>query len=102
MACPSPTSTQQGEVTVSLREARNLPVWGFPWQSNPYCMLVLGEQAVRSRRDNDTSQTSRHRAPVWNQEVQFLAQDKDKQVWVWQAGWGRGLRRACRGRGAGF
>lgn len=39
-------------------------------------------QAVRSRRDNDTSQASRHRAPVWNQEVQFLAQDKDKQVGV--------------------
>ena len=69
-----------GELTINIREARDLPVWGFPWQSNPYVMLVLGEQAVRSRRDNDTSQASRHRAPVWNQEVQFLALDKDKQV----------------------
>jgi hypothetical protein len=74
--------TFSGELTVALREARSLPVWGLPWASNPYCTLVLGEQAVRSRRDNDTSQASRHRAPVWNQEVQFLATDMEKQVFV--------------------
>lgn len=27
----------RGELTVSLRKARNLPVWGMGWQSNPYC-----------------------------------------------------------------
>jgi hypothetical protein len=26
---------------VTLLEARNLPVWGFPWQSNPYCRLEV-------------------------------------------------------------
>ena len=52
---------------VTLLEARNLPVWGFPWQSNPYCRLTLGSQAVRSRRDDDTSHAGSHRAPVWNQ-----------------------------------
>ncbi|KXZ50227.1 hypothetical protein GPECTOR_17g864 [Gonium pectorale] len=62
----------KGELSVALREARNLPVWGFPGQSNPYCRLVLGDQAVQSRREGDTSHPGRHRAPVWNQEFQFL------------------------------
>ena len=55
-----------------LVEARDLPVWGFPWTSNPYCRVTLGSQAERSRRDDDTSHAGRHRAPVWNQEFQFL------------------------------
>ena len=55
-----------------LVEARDLPVWGFPWTSNPYCRVTLGSQAERSRRDDDTSHPGRHRAPVWNQEFQFL------------------------------
>lgn len=38
----------QGELSVTLREARNLPVWGFPGQSNPYCRLVLGDQVRRA------------------------------------------------------
>ena len=62
----------RGELQVVLKGAKNLPVWGFPWQSNPYCRLALGDQAVRSRKDNETSQRSRHRGPVWNQEFQFL------------------------------
>lgn len=57
----------QGELDVVLGRARNLPVWGFPGQSNPYCRLILGEQAVQSRRDDDTSTPGRYRHPVWNQ-----------------------------------
>lgn len=63
-----------------LREARGLPVWGFPGQSNPYVRVTLGEQAVVSRRDCDTSHDGRYRAPVWNQEIQFLVEDAKKQV----------------------
>jgi hypothetical protein len=74
------SSILQGELTVLLREGRDLPVWGMPWQSNPWVRLVLGEQAVASRRDSETSTASRHGAPVWNQEVQFLVEDPDKQV----------------------
>jgi hypothetical protein len=88
---PPPPPLSQGELTVLLREGRNLPVWGLPWQSNPWCRLVLGEQAVSSRRDNDTGQPGRHRSPVWNQEVQFLVEDPDKQVGRCTAGaWGGG------------
>ena len=63
-----------------LREGRDLPVWGLPWQSNPLVRLVLGQQVVASRRDSETSTASRHGAPVWNQEVQFLVEDPEKQV----------------------
>jgi hypothetical protein len=68
-----------GELQVTLRAARDLPVWGFPWQSNPYARVALGAQAVASRRDSETSTPSRHRAPVWNQEFQFLVQDAAAQ-----------------------
>jgi len=75
----------RGELQVVLKGAKNLPVWGFPWQSNPYCRLALGDQAVRSRKDNETSQRSRHRGPVWNQEFQFLVEDQSVQaleIWI--------------------
>jgi len=65
---------------VTLLEARNLPVWGFPWQSNPYARVALGGQSVRSRRDDDTSHAGRHRAPVWNQEFQFLVENPASQA----------------------
>ena len=61
-------------------EARNLPVWGLPWQSNPWCTLRLGGQILRSRRDDDTSHAGSHRAPVWNQEFQLLVMDPSVQV----------------------
>ncbi|GLC55559.1 hypothetical protein PLESTB_001000400 [Pleodorina starrii] len=77
---PRPSLPLQGELSVTLQEARDLPVWGFPGQSNPYCRLVLGEQAVQSRREGDTSHPGRHRAPVWNQEFQFLVEDPNVQV----------------------
>lgn len=65
---------------VTLLEARHLPVWGFPWQSNPYCRLKLGAQTVLSRRDDDTSRAGSHRAPVWNQEFQLLVESPSLQV----------------------
>ena len=55
-----------------LLEGRDLPVWGFPWTSNPWCRVTLGTQAEASRRDDDTSRAGRHGAPVWRQEFQFL------------------------------
>ena len=67
-------------VQVTLLEARHLPVWGFPWQSNPYCRLKLGAQTVHSRRDDDTSRAGSHRAPVWNQEFQLLVESPSSQV----------------------
>ncbi len=67
---------------MTLLEARNLPVWGFPWQSNPYCRLEVGDQSFRSRREDDTSHAGSHRAPVWNQEFQFLVENPISQASV--------------------
>lgn len=33
-----------GELTVMLHGAHSLPVWGFPFVSNPYCRITLGDQ----------------------------------------------------------
>ena len=67
---------------VTLLEARNLPVWGFPWQSNPYCRIEVGSQSFRSRKEDATSHAGSHRAPVWNQEFQFLVEDPSNQVGI--------------------
>ena len=75
-------------MTVNLREARNLAVWGFPWQSNPYCRLTLGDQAMVSRREGDTSMRGSHKAPMWNQEFQFLVEDPMVQVRSGEGGGG--------------
>mmetsp|Transcript_40465 Transcript_40465/g.114601 ORF Transcript_40465/g.114601 Transcript_40465/m.114601 type:complete len:911 (+) Transcript_40465:443-3175(+) len=64
-----------GEVAVVLREGRNLPVWGTSISSNPWCRVVLGEQAFVSKRNRETSKMSDHWNPVWDQEFQFLVQD---------------------------
>eukprot|EP00210_Caulerpa_lentillifera_P007763 g7408.t1 len=70
----------QGELSVSLIEGRDLPVWGFPWQSNPYCRLTLGKQAVISKRESETSLKGSHRRPIWNQEFEFLVENLQTQV----------------------
>ena len=67
-------------VQVNLMEARSLGVWGFPWQSNPYCRLSLGSQVMRSRKDDATSRRGSHKAPFWNQEFHFLVTDTTTQV----------------------
>ena len=55
-------------------------MWGFPWQSNPYCRIEVGSQSFRSRKEDATSHAGSHRAPVWNQEFQFLVEDPGNQV----------------------
>jgi Ca2+-dependent lipid-binding protein len=70
----------QGELLVCIKEAYNLPVWGLPGQSNPYCRLTLGNQGEESKRNNETSQDRQSRHPYWNQYFQFLVEDPLNQV----------------------
>lgn len=70
----------QGELSITVVEGRNLPVWGFPWQSNPYCRIVIGTQAVDSKRERETGSRGSFRCPNWNQEFQFLVEDSPKQT----------------------
>lgn len=57
-----------------------MPVWGFPWQSNPYCRIVIGTQAVDSKRERETGSRGSFRCPNWNQEFQFLVEDSPMQT----------------------
>lgn len=70
----------QGELTITIVEGRDLPVWGFPWQSNPYCRIVIGSQAVDSKRERETGSRGSFRCPNWNQEFQFLVEDSPMQM----------------------
>lgn len=70
----------KGELLVNIKEGRDLPVWGMPWQSNPYCRLTLGGQGEESKRNKETSQERNGKAPYWNQAFQFLVEDSSTQV----------------------
>lgn len=76
--------TYTGELTVLIREARYLRVGGVRGLldvSDPYCVCVLGTQSVESRRSKSTGDMSyRQGNPVWNQEFQFLVEDKKTQM----------------------
>ena len=76
--------TYDGELTVLIREARYLRVGGVRGMldvSDPYCVCVLGAQSVESRRSKSTGDKSyRQGHPVWNQEFQFLVEDKSRQM----------------------
>ena len=102
----------QGELLVTLNSARGLPGWtgvfGEPIPdifeiSSPYCMLRLGSQVDYSRKfqkmpnkknpfpplplskpKDGALYESIQTEPVWNQEFQFLVQDKSKDELVIQ------------------
>ena len=42
---------------------------------------VLGLQTFSSRREDDTSLEGTYRAPIWEQEFQFLVEDFQSQVY---------------------
>lgn len=64
---------------MTLVDGKDLPVWGFPWQSNPYCRLTLSSQAVDSKRERETGGRGSFKNPTWNQDFQFLVEDGPTQ-----------------------
>ncbi|GAQ90323.1 hypothetical protein KFL_006270050 [Klebsormidium nitens] len=74
----------KGELNVTLCEAENLPVWGLGFLSDPHCILTIGQQEVRSKRDSDTSIRGKAGNPVWNQDFFFLIEDTITQKLVVQ------------------
>ena len=61
---PLPHPTASLRLQVTLHEARDLPVWGFPWQSNPYCRMTLGSQAVQVRGSAAAARPTQHGLPA--------------------------------------
>ncbi|KAG6542115.1 hypothetical protein Mapa_016467 [Marchantia paleacea] len=74
-----PTDAFVGELSVTVCEARDLPIRGLTGWSNPYCTLALGDQVVESKRNKETSHPSGFKDPVWNQDFQFLVEDLRQQ-----------------------
>ncbi|KAL3691086.1 hypothetical protein R1sor_004737 [Riccia sorocarpa] len=77
-----PSEAFVGELTVTVCEARGLPITGLTGWSNPYCTLALGDQVMESKRNKETSHPSSFRDPVWNQDFLFLVEDPKKQKLV--------------------
>jgi hypothetical protein len=57
-----------GELSVTLIEAQDLAY--FPLgKTDPYVVLLLGEQVIRSKKNSKTSILGPPGAPVWNQVI---------------------------------
>ena len=59
-------------------------MWGLGFLSDPHCILTIGQQEVRSKRDSDTSIRGKAGNPVWNQDFFFLIEDPFTQKLVVQ------------------
>jgi len=67
-----------GELSVTLIEARDLTY--FPvGKTDPYVVLLLGEQVIRSKKNSKTSVLGPPGAPVWNQDLKLLVVDPKVQ-----------------------
>lgn len=74
-----PSEAFVGELSVTICDARGLPIRGFTGWSNPYCILTLGDQVLESKRNKETSQPSGPKDPVWNQDFLLLVEDPRRQ-----------------------
>ncbi|CAK9198291.1 unnamed protein product [Sphagnum troendelagicum] len=67
-----------GELSVTLIEAQDLAY--FPLgKTDPYVVLLLGEQVIRSKKNSRTSILGPPGAPVWNQDLKLLVVDPKVQ-----------------------
>lgn len=74
-----PSEAFVGELSVTICDARDLPIRGFTGWSNPYCILTLGDQVLESKRNKETSHPSGHKDPIWNQDFLLLVEDPRRQ-----------------------
>lgn len=74
-----PSEVFVGELSVTICDARGLPIRGFTGWSNPYCILSLGDQVLESKRNKETSHPSGPKDPVWNQDFLLLVEDPRRQ-----------------------
>lgn len=67
-----------GELSVTLVDARNLSyvVYG---KTDPYVVLRLGDQKIRSKKNSQTSVIGPPGEPIWNQDFHMLVADPQKQ-----------------------
>ncbi|KAI3933254.1 hypothetical protein MKW92_028193 [Papaver armeniacum] len=65
-----------GELSVTLVDARKLPYF-FSGKTDPFVVLSLGDQVMRSKKNSQTTVIGRPGEPIWNQEAKLQIQVKD-------------------------
>lgn len=71
-----------GELSVTLVDARNLSyvVYG---KTDPYVVLRLGDQTIRSKKNSQTTVIGPPGEPIWNQDFQlFVANPKKQKLYI--------------------
>ncbi|EOA39230.1 hypothetical protein CARUB_v10012208mg [Capsella rubella] len=68
-----------GELSVTLVDAQKLRHM-FSGKTDPYAILRLGDQIIRSKRNSQTTVTGAPGRPIWNQDFQFLVSNPRQQV----------------------
>ncbi|VVA98262.1 unnamed protein product [Arabis nemorensis] len=68
-----------GELSVTLVNAQKLP-YMFSGRTDPYVILRIGDQVIRSKKNSQTTVTGAPGQPIWNQDFQFLVSNPRKQV----------------------
>eukprot|EP01018_Ginkgo_biloba_P011737 Gb_01148 [translate_table: standard] len=67
-----------GELSVTLVDARKLNYVPYG-KTDPYVVLVLGDQVIRSKKNSQTTVIGPPGSPIWNQDFQLLVVDPQKQ-----------------------
>ncbi|KAG6713595.1 hypothetical protein I3842_05G161400 [Carya illinoinensis] len=67
-----------GELSVTLVDARNLS-YVFYGKTDPYVILSLGDQIIRSKKNSQTTVIGPPGEPIWNQDFHMLVVNPKKQ-----------------------
>nr|GEW11046.1 tricalbin-3 isoform X1 [Tanacetum cinerariifolium] len=67
-----------GELSVTLVDARKLS-YAFFGKSDPYVILRLGDQVIRSKKNSQTTVIGAPGEPIWNQDFYMLVTNPRKQ-----------------------
>ncbi|CAA0828964.1 Calcium-dependent lipid-binding (CaLB domain) family protein [Striga hermonthica] len=67
-----------GELSVTLLDARKLS-YIFYGKTDPYVILKLGNQVIRSKRNSQTTVIGPPGEPIWNQDFHLLVADPRKE-----------------------
>ncbi|CAA7048366.1 unnamed protein product [Microthlaspi erraticum] len=68
-----------GELSVTLVDAQKLR-YMFSGKTDPYAILRLGDQVIRSKKNSQTTVIGPPGQPIWNQDFQFLVSNPREQV----------------------
>jgi hypothetical protein len=68
-----------GELSVTLVNAQKLP-YMFSGRTDPYVILRIGDQVIRSKKNSQTTVIGAPGQPIWNQDFQFLVSNPREQV----------------------